>query len=111
MLLTIAVILAQASDDVDYGAFFKWIGVIVIALMFLAVVVAWLRKRIKEDDAPAGTGFSLSEFRKLHKEGKMTDEEFERAKAMIVGTVKAVPPGEKSQPPRAPGRGEDGGRR
>jgi hypothetical protein len=72
-------------------------GVIGWSLVLLALVVAgfyavvYLRRWLKEDDVPSGgIGFTLSDLRQLHREGKMTDEEFERARAKFVAAGKAM---------------------
>ncbi len=51
------------------------------------VVVMWIRRWLKEDDQPVkggGIGFSLSDLRQLQKEGKITAEEYERARSKMV---------------------------
>lgn len=62
-----------------------WWSMVLIGLLLAAfVAVAQVKKRlIRSDDSP-GSGFTLSDLRRLHKEGKMTDEEFEKAKQVIV---------------------------
>jgi hypothetical protein len=68
------------------------------------------RRRLTQPDESSGTGFTLSDLRRLHKSGQMTDEEFERAKAKVVeaarraaerdaATAGKTPPG-PSGPPR-----------
>jgi hypothetical protein len=60
------------------------------------------------DDTTTGDGFTLSDLRRLHKEGKMTDGEFESAKAILIGSLKAAstksaaatpPAGPRTKPP------------
>jgi hypothetical protein len=51
--------------------------------------LAAYRKWMRADDTPTGPGFTLGDLRKLHKEGKMTTEEFEKAKAILIGSAKA----------------------
>jgi hypothetical protein len=61
--------------------------IVVLVLMFGAV--ALFRKWLKQDDAPtSGPGFTLSDLRRLHKAGQMTDEEYEKAKTVLIGTAK-----------------------
>ncbi|MFN4244096.1 MAG: hypothetical protein ACK4PI_12775 [Tepidisphaerales bacterium] len=56
---------------------------------FWAVVM--LRRKLKEDDSPAKVagGFTLDDLRTLLAEGKMTQEEFDRAKHQIITAMKA----------------------
>ena len=62
-----------------------------VALLVLAVVgllvVSYLRKRTLDDGADVtGVGFTLSDLRRLHASGEMSDEEYERARsAMVAG--------------------------
>ncbi|CAN5366455.1 hypothetical protein BH10PLA1_BH10PLA1_19360 [soil metagenome] len=63
------------------------VGVVIV--LFLAVTA--VRKWLKDDtSATVGTGFSLSDLRQLHHAGKMTTEEFEKAKAIIRAAYKPV---------------------
>src|SRR5689334_6188607 len=61
--------------------------IVVLVVMFGAVMA--FRKWLKADDAPtSGPGFTLSDLRRLHKAGQMTDEEYEKAKTVLIGTAK-----------------------
>jgi hypothetical protein len=62
------------------------VAVVVVGL----VVVSRVRKRLTAaDDQPgAGGGFMLSDLRRMHKEGQISDEEFERAKARVIDAAK-----------------------
>jgi hypothetical protein len=50
----------------------------------VAQVKKWLTK---PDDGPTA-GFSLSDLRALHKSGKLSTEEFEKTKALIIEAAK-----------------------
>ena len=70
---------------------FGWSFVLICLLIGGFFAISRLRQWLREDDTPAPTiGFTLSDLRQLHKQGQMTDEEFERAKAKIVGSAKAM---------------------
>jgi hypothetical protein len=77
--------LAQAQT----GSALFWALVLIFALVLMFGAVAAFRKWMKADDIPTGPGFTLGDLRRLHKEGKMTTEEFEKAKAALIGTTKA----------------------
>ena len=65
-----------------------WLLVGVIVLLLATV---WIRKHFLSggaDDVTAPAGFTLGDLRQLHKNGQMTDEEFERAKAQLVSATK-----------------------
>jgi hypothetical protein len=62
-----------------------WICLGLVVLGGFGLFISWyLRRRLMNprDDGPAG-GFSLEALRKLHREGKMSDAEFETTKALI----------------------------
>lgn len=62
-----------------------WWSVVLIGLLLAAfVAVAQVKKRLVRSDDISGSGFTLSDLRQLHRDGKMTDGEFEKAKQAIV---------------------------
>ena len=70
-----------------------WSLVLIAFVVIAFFVLVRLRRWIKEDaDGEAGEriGFTLSDFRRLHREGKMTDEEFERLRSKMVAGAKAM---------------------
>ena len=70
------------------GGVLVWSLVLVGLLLVLFVAVAQFKKRlVKPEDGMAG-GFTLSDLRALHKAGKMTDAEFEKAKESVVAAAK-----------------------
>lgn len=76
--------------DGGFGGVILWSILIVGLLIAGFVAVSWVKRLVAApDDAPAG-GFSLGDLRQLHKDGQMSDEEFEKAKAMIVSAAQAA---------------------
>jgi hypothetical protein len=61
------------------------VGILAIGFFIVLRVKRW----VNAPDLPAGGGFTLSDLRRMHKEGRMTDAEFEKAKMLIVGAAKA----------------------
>lgn len=61
--------------------------VLAIAGVLLAVLSV-VRRRMKVESGHA-TDFTLTELRDLRAQGKLTEEEFERAKSLMVGKVHA----------------------
>ena len=80
------VILADAEDYVSI-IFTSMLLAVVTAGLFYAVIR--LKKWLKEETGSAATGLSLSDLRALHKSGKMSDEEFEKAKSLVMISMKA----------------------
>jgi hypothetical protein len=85
------VLLAQPSN---VGGVIGWSLVLIVLIVAGAAGVLWLRRWMKEEEdvptTPGGIGFSLSDLRQLHREGKMTDEEFERARSKMVAAGKSL---------------------
>jgi hypothetical protein len=60
-------------------------GLILLLCVVGFVLITWVRGRLKADDTGVGqTGFTLADLRRLHKQGQMTDEEYERARSQLV---------------------------
>jgi hypothetical protein len=104
----IPTLLAQAGT----GSALIWTLVLIVALLLMFGAVAAFRKWMRTDDVPtSGPGFTLSDLRRLHKEGKMTDEEFDKAKSVLIGTAKVgadKPVLGERQRPRTDPQGFDG---
>jgi uncharacterized membrane protein len=81
-------ILAQASSMSAMRMVLALSAVVVIAGVLLALLGV-VRRRIREETAFVPKDFALSDLRDLHRDGKLTDEEFERAKAKLVSGVQA----------------------
>jgi len=58
---------------------------LIAVVVFGLVIVSQVKKRLNatEDKGQPG-GFTLSDLRALHRDGRMSDEEFARAKEMVV---------------------------
>jgi hypothetical protein len=68
-----------------------WVVVTIAALIGGYVVVMRLREWLRGPDVTsAPIGFTLSDLRKLHASGQMTDEEFEKARAKAVEAAKKM---------------------
>lgn len=62
-----------------------WMLVLLAFVIVGFVAVVQVKKWVsKPDEGLGGTGFTLSDLRALHRSGKMSAEEFEKAKAIIV---------------------------
>jgi len=59
-------------------------GIVVVLLLGGFVVVSHVKQRLQTPDEPAASGFSLSDLRKLYKQGQMSAEEFAKAKEKVV---------------------------
>jgi hypothetical protein len=95
--------LAQNSNT---ATIFIWALVLVGVVLVGFLIVSWAKKRLTRTDESLNTGFTLSDLRRLHKEGKLSADEFERAKQAIMASAKAAL--DKKNPAK-PGDGPAGG--
>jgi hypothetical protein len=95
--------LAQ-SEDASSSIFFWTIVLLAVVLLMFGAVV-WARKRLSPDEDFHGEGFSLGDLRRMHKEGKLSDEELERAKSKMVETMHAQQAHQESARAEAAKRG------
>lgn len=82
----VAQLILAASRGSPTGRIAVGLGIILVLAVLGAAAAMVVRKRVQGTDAggPGGGGFGLSDLRRLHRQGDLTDEEFERAKAKIV---------------------------
>jgi hypothetical protein len=72
------------------GSVIAWSIGLICMLVVMFAVIAWLRKRMSPTQEQQTQGFTLADLRELRKQGAMSEEEFERAKAKIVQGVQAA---------------------
>ncbi len=74
-----------------------------LALLALLVIgyaaAARIKRALQASDETSGVGFTLSDLRQMHRSGQMTNEEFEKAKALVLQTTRRAV--EKMNPPPA----------
>ncbi len=62
---------------------------VLVALVVLIVIVAWIARRLiigPHGNLSSTDGFTLSDIRRLHQEGQMSDEEFKTAKRLVLAS-------------------------
>lgn len=71
------------------------VSIIIWSLVLMAVVIGgyvavmWVRRSLRQGEQATPVGFSLDDLRRMHREGQLTDEEFERARAKMVAGLRA----------------------
>ena len=90
------------SDSSSSAIVWSLVLVVIIVVGFL--VVLRVKRWVNAPDASSEAGFTLSDLRRMHKEGRMTDEEFEKARTLIIGAAKAPRPASDSELKPPPGR-------
>ncbi len=59
-------------------------GILLVVVVVLFVGVMWARRRLSHDEDFHGEGFTLSDLRAMVKAGKLTEDEYNRAKEKMV---------------------------
>src|ERR1700679_611796 len=84
-----AILLAQTEGSDQIGQIFTVCLYLFVGVIVLMAGAFWLRRWSRSDSGGSSTGFSPEQLRKLHKEGKMSEEEYKRAKALVTQALKA----------------------
>jgi hypothetical protein len=81
-------ILAQAPEQTAWRIMF-WLAVLVLAAVVLGALGWALRKwLLREQEPEVGTGFGLSELRRMRDAGQLSEEEFQSARRLIVARTR-----------------------
>jgi len=76
----------QGLTDPKLFEFLSWTAGVGATIVVLGVIAGLWIGRLRRPDGPAGpaSGFSLADLRRLHQQGKLTDEQFARAKGVVI---------------------------
>ena len=81
-----SVVLAQAAEDL-FGQLLPWLIMLLVVVVVGAAGIYLVRRMLQGGHGAPGEGFTLYELRRMRAAGQLSDEEFERAKALIIGRV------------------------
>ena len=85
-----ALILAQSSDpSATFVSLLPRLAALIVVVAVLLFALSIVRRRMRADDGVA-RDFTLSDLRRLRSEGKLSDEELDRAKSALVGRTHAT---------------------
>ena len=80
---------AVTIAQIDAGVFI-WSVVLIVIVIALFAVVVWVRRRLSPNEDFHGEGFTLGDLRRLHQAGKLSTDEYEKAKAGIIAATQAA---------------------
>ncbi|MFT3784726.1 MAG: hypothetical protein QM770_00985 [Tepidisphaeraceae bacterium] len=99
--------LAQAQGSTgNYGALFTALLMVLALALVGIVLLALVRRKVRNLDATGGADFTLSDLRRLKESGQISNEEFERAKARMVAFSHAKMAEEAAKKTQRPGISE-----
>jgi len=73
--------------------------ILLIGVIVAGGVVMYVVRRSLNSERTASQGFTLQDLRDMHAAGELSDEEFERAKAMMIGRLAGPSQPEKTDSP------------
>ncbi len=79
-------LLAQAAEDL-FGQVMPWLIMLVGVVIVGGAGIYLVRRMLQSGPGTSGESFTLYELRQMREAGRLSDEEFERAKALIIGRV------------------------
>ena len=93
---------ATSNSSKAFSSVVFWSVGLIGLVILMAVLIMWVRRQMSPKDDPQPQGFTLADLRELHRKGQMSDAEFERAKGLLVQSLKAT----GSRPENTAGPGE-----
>jgi len=97
--------LAQSNMGQSQGQIIYICLVLVVILVVGMTALAWLRRWSRRNDEVSAAGFTTDSLRKLHKAGKISDEEYKKASSTVKQAMKAQFMAQTTKP--APPAGKD----
>ena len=82
--------LILADHEQDFARLLIVGGILLVLVIVGFVIVSYLRRQVLEQSEDQAGGFSLAQLRQMHRDGKLSDAEFEKSKAILVATIKAA---------------------
>jgi hypothetical protein len=76
----------------EVGPIIVWSLLLIVFLVLMFVAIVYFKKWLSKDDLDSAgdVGFTLGDLRRLHKQGKMSDEEYEKARVQMIAVTKAA---------------------
>jgi hypothetical protein len=87
--VSVILIVARYVPSVDTRDILWAVGGLVLLIVVGTFIILRIRRSMQEDEPPAvgGTPFTLHDLRQLHKAGRLSDDEYEAARARIIAMV------------------------
>ena len=83
--------LIAISKKVKFEQYLIWVGLALVGLIIAGLVIAWLRRRMLGSDAQQAQAGLFDQLRIMRDRGEMSIEEYEAAKAAMVGKLSGKP--------------------
>ncbi len=73
-----------------FAEILPWLLLLLAVIIVGGVVIFIARRYVQKNETSHGAGFTLHDLREMHAAGEINDDEFERAKAQMIGRLKAA---------------------
>jgi hypothetical protein len=83
-------ILAQSDSSSSIASVIEWSAALLAILILAFAGYSRFKRWMNEADAPTSIGFTFSDLRELHRQGKITNEEFETARQKMAAAAKRM---------------------
>jgi len=79
-----------SSDPKSIGVLFVWCGILVALLLVAFALYTYFKRWMNQTNESSHVGFTLSDLREMHRQGKISDQEFEQTKAKMLSSAKKM---------------------
>lgn|SRR5690554_1450843 len=86
--VVIADIMLIGAAQNGYGRLLLWLGVLIVLVVIGGSVIVAAKRLLSDDEPDSSGGFTLQSLHELHAAGELSDEEFAKAKAVMIGQIK-----------------------
>jgi hypothetical protein len=101
--------IASGQPKGDVLQVWLWIAVLMVVVVVGGLLLVVIRKRANDGAGrDRAVGLSLADLREMKADGRLSEEEFERAKAMVIGELGGKVEGRGAERVRVEGRIVDG---
>lgn len=83
-----------------FSSILPWLLLLAVVAVVGVVVILLVRRWLTSESSRETIGFTLQDLRNLHAAGELSDEEYERARASMIGRLQSPSP--PSPPPELP---------
>ena len=74
----------------SFAELLPWLLLLVGIVVAGAVAISFIRRWMKDDGRPRQIGFTLSDLRQMHAEGRLSKEELEKAEQHLIKKVRST---------------------
>ena len=81
---------AVTQQGGSFAELLPWLLLLVGIVVAGAVAISFIRRWMKDDGRPRQIGFTLSDLRQMHAEGRLSKEELEKAEQHLIKKVRST---------------------